>query len=184
MLGKATPGVPRSFNWLFIDECKKLQQHDGVMAWEAFPHYRSFVRGIQRYPNQRTSNVELCFFSFISRASCLTNSHYEWKQIKWKHFPRYWPPLCGEFTDHRWIPITKASNAELWCFLICAGTNGWVNNRDTGGLRRHRAHCDVIKISHLNPMINIKWAPEDMLRYMLVPLFISTHLKNFKSQTK
>ena len=26
-------------------------------------------------------------------------------------------PLCGEFTGHRWIPITKASNAELWCFL-------------------------------------------------------------------
>ena len=26
-------------------------------------------------------------------------------------------PLCGEFTGHRWIPSTKASDAELWCFL-------------------------------------------------------------------
>ena len=26
-------------------------------------------------------------------------------------------PLCGEFTGHRWIPITKAIDAELWCFL-------------------------------------------------------------------
>ena len=26
-------------------------------------------------------------------------------------------PLWGEFTGHRWIPVTKASNAELWCFL-------------------------------------------------------------------
>ena len=25
--------------------------------------------------------------------------------------------LCGEFTDHRWIPRTKASDAEFWCFL-------------------------------------------------------------------
>ena len=25
--------------------------------------------------------------------------------------------LRGEFTDHRWIPLTKASDAELWCFL-------------------------------------------------------------------
>ena len=25
--------------------------------------------------------------------------------------------LCGEFTGHRWIPGTKASDAELWCFL-------------------------------------------------------------------
>ena len=23
-------------------------------------------------------------------------------------------PLCGEFTGHRWIPRTKASDAELW----------------------------------------------------------------------
>ena len=26
-------------------------------------------------------------------------------------------PLCGEFAGHRWIPHTKASDAELWCFL-------------------------------------------------------------------
>ena len=26
-------------------------------------------------------------------------------------------PLWREFTGHRWIPITKASDAELWCFL-------------------------------------------------------------------
>ena len=29
-------------------------------------------------------------------------------------------PLCGEFTGHRWIPCTKASNAELWFFLWSA----------------------------------------------------------------
>ena len=25
--------------------------------------------------------------------------------------------LCGEFTGPQWIPRTKASDAELWCFL-------------------------------------------------------------------
>ena len=25
--------------------------------------------------------------------------------------------LCGEFTGPRWIPLTKASDTELWCFL-------------------------------------------------------------------
>ena len=30
--------------------------------------------------------------------------------IKWNHFPRYWPFVRG-------IPRTKASDAELWCFL-------------------------------------------------------------------
>ena len=28
--------------------------------------------------------------------------------------------LCGEFTGDRWIPRTKASDAELWCFLWSA----------------------------------------------------------------
>ena len=29
-------------------------------------------------------------------------------------------PLCGEFTGLRWIPRTKCSDAELWCFLWSA----------------------------------------------------------------
>ena len=49
-------------------------------------------------------------------------------------------PLCGEFTGDRWIPSTKASDAELLCFLW---TNGWVNNREACYLRRNRAHYDV-----------------------------------------
>ena len=32
--------------------------------------------------------------------------------------------------------------------LICAWTNGWVKNRDTGGLRRILAHYDVTVIVH------------------------------------
>ena len=33
------------------------------------------------------------------------------------NFFRVTGPLCGEFTGHRWIPLTKTSDAELWCFL-------------------------------------------------------------------
>ena len=29
-------------------------------------------------------------------------------------------PLCWKFTGPRWIPLTKASDAELWCFLSSA----------------------------------------------------------------
>ena len=53
-------------------------------------------------------------------------------------------PLCGEFTGHRWISLTKPSDAELWCFLWSAPwINGWVNNGEAGDLRPHRAHYDV-----------------------------------------
>ena len=34
----------------------------------------------------------------------------------------------------------------LMSSLICAWINGWVNNREAGDLRRHRAHFDVIVI--------------------------------------
>ena len=35
--------------------------------------------------------------------------------IKWNDLPRYWPFVGG---IHRsWIPITRASEAELWCFF-------------------------------------------------------------------
>ena len=55
--------------------------------------------------------------------------------------------LCGKFSGHRWISLTKASDAELWCFfyLICAQINGWVNNREAGDLRCHRAHFFNLK---------------------------------------
>ena len=31
-------------------------------------------------------------------------------------------PLCGKFTGHRWIPLTKAIGAEPWCFLCSEQT--------------------------------------------------------------
>ena len=56
---------------------------------------------------------------------------------------RYWP-FVREFTGHRWIPLTKASDAGALMFsLIRAWPNVWVNNRDTGDLTCHRTHNDV-----------------------------------------
>ena len=54
-------------------------------------------------------------------------------------------PFQGEFNGHRWIPLTKASDAELWCFLWFTHerTIGGANNRDAGDLRRHRLQNDV-----------------------------------------
>ena len=33
--------------------------------------------------------------------------------------------LCGEFTGLRWIPHTKASDAEFWCFLSKQSRGCW-----------------------------------------------------------
>ena len=63
--------------------------------------------------------------------------------IKWKHFPRYWRFVCG---IHR-SPVNSRHKGQwrgtLMFSLICAWINGWVNNREAGDLRRHRAYYDV-----------------------------------------
>ena len=66
--------------------------------------------------------------------------------IKWKHFPRNWPFVRR---IHRW-PVNSPHKGQwrgaLMFSLICAWINGWVNNGEAGGLRRHRAQYDVTVI--------------------------------------
>ena len=71
-----------------------------------------------------------------------TNTSEHGGVIKWKYFPRYWV-FVREL--HRLILLTKASDAELWCFpWSTPEQNGWANNQDAGDLKRHRAHYDII----------------------------------------
>ena len=66
--------------------------------------------------------------------------------------------LCGEFTGPRWIPRTKASDAELLMFsLICVWINNWVNNREAGDLRRYRGHYDVIVMGKSSCLRPVNW---------------------------
>ena len=41
-------------------------------------------------------------------------------------------PLCGEFTGHRWIPHTKASDTELWCFVFYRHLNKRLSKQSRG----------------------------------------------------
>ena len=77
--------------------------------------------------------------------------------IKWKHFPRYWPFVRG---IHR--SLVNSLNKGQWCgalmlSLIFNWTNGWVNNKDAGDLRRYRAHYDVtVMINDFSILIQIQ----------------------------
>ena len=63
--------------------------------------------------------------------------------IKWKHFPRYGPFARG---IHR-SPVNSSHKGQwhgaLMFSLISARINGWVNNGETGDLRRTHVHYDV-----------------------------------------
>ena len=68
--------------------------------------------------------VTLCLFiiscySLYKTTLGLLCSWFEINPYFHKYIFRVTGHLCGEFTGHRWIPRTKASDAELWCFLWC-----------------------------------------------------------------
>ena len=79
--------------------------------------------------------------------------------IKWKHFPRYWPIVRW---IHRW-PVNSTHKSQwrgaLMFSLICAWINGWVNNREAGVLRRHRAHHDVTVLRLLEKLFRVDLRP-------------------------
>ena len=62
--------------------------------------------------------------------------------IKWKHIQRYWPFVRGIHRSPVNSPHKSQWRGALMFSLICAWTNGWVNNH-AGDLRRHCAKYDV-----------------------------------------
>ena len=63
-------------------------------------------------------------------------------------------PLCGEFTGHRSIPLTKTSDVELWCFLSSV-LNKWLSKQSLGWWFETPSHslwrhCNGCKLQRTN----------------------------------
>ena len=54
--------------------------------------------------------------------------------------------LCGEFIVHRWIPLTKDSDTEFWCFRWSAPEQTFSKPSRRRWFETHRAHYDVTVI--------------------------------------
>ena len=64
--------------------------------------------------------------------------------IKWNHFTRYLTFVRGIHRSLVNSPLKGQWRGALKFSLICAWINGLVNSPETGDLRCHRAHYDVI----------------------------------------
>ena len=103
--------------------------HILVHPWVAFtnwkPKYWDRSIGIYNVPFLGTTtdtSTNTVRFSLSQRGRLLSNTpgrHLVLTSSNGNIF-RVTGPLCGEFTGLRWIPRTKASNGELWCFLWSA----------------------------------------------------------------
>ena len=68
-------------------------------------------------------------------------------------FPRYWPFVRRIHRSPVNSPHKGQWRGALMLSFICTWINGWVNNREAGDLRGHRAHYDVIVMSSVHSAI-------------------------------
>ena len=83
------------------------------------------------------------FVSIVLLLSHLTHDDV----IKWKHFPRNWPLVRGIHRSPVNSPHKGQWRGALMFSSIYAWINGWVNNGETGDLKRHGTHYDVTVMS-------------------------------------
>ena len=91
---------------------------DGYESCNKLPNqmFKRFGINITHIESGSSWHRNTCNIDEVVPRSTFTNHD---DVIKWKHFC-VTGLLCGEFTGDRWIPHTKASDAELWCFLSSA----------------------------------------------------------------
>ena len=82
-----------------------------------------------------------------------------------KKCPRYWPFVRGIHRSPVNSPYKGQWRGALVFSLICARINDWVNNREAGDLRRHRAHYDVTVMWHIKGRKAMTW-PNDISVYL------------------
>ena len=104
----------------------QMWPHSGKKPKKLCNHITKTSYGCQMISNDRSSNV-----------------YSTWRRHQMEYFPRYWPFRRAVHSS----PVNSPHNGQwrraLIFSLICAWINGWVNNREDGDLRRHRAHYDI-----------------------------------------
>ena len=102
-----------------------LENNQKCIYGYMFPKMNSAHRGLRYYMKSLSTLHVLCAEKSPIQRSRFTKDRWSNRDafhddvIKWKPFPCS-GPLWGESTGHRWIPLIKASDAELWCLILSA----------------------------------------------------------------
>ena len=79
----------------------------------------------------------------------------------WRHQMETFSALLAFVRGIHRSPVNSSHKGQwrgaLMFSFICAWINGWVNNREAGDLRRHRAHYDVV-VMNMNRIRPYPWA--------------------------
>ena len=93
----------RPLDWLYKNSSMsitKKNMHNWPLMWD-------IDRLPVIFPARKDSNAERTSISWRHcwQVKCIPQNHDD--VIKWKHFPHFTDPLCGEFTSNRWIPTQR-----------------------------------------------------------------------------
>ena len=152
------------YSTVYLGAYQRKHQSSTSLAIVGEIHRSTVVRFSGRYIcnlqktvlSQAECPISVIYSHFLYTHNAVIPQHDD--VSRWKHFPRYWHFVRGPLVTSRYPPLTKASDAELWCcFFICTWTNGSASNRDAGDLRRNRAHYGVTVMKIINYRIVFIW---------------------------
>ena len=123
-------------------ESYQLRSHQAVVSIQK--NLLSSIEISKTYPNQHYNKTLGYVWLVLPSAdiSMMTSS-------KWKYFPCHFPFMRGIHRSTGKSPHKSQWRGTLMFSLISAQINGWVNSRQAGDLRRHRAYYDVTVLSAL-----------------------------------
>ena len=113
------------------------------LKWKTVAHIRNII-ATDNLATQGDGESLTIIMTQLSRS--IPVSAPEWWRHQMETFPRYWSFVRGIHRSPVNSPHKGQWRGDLMFSLIRAWTNGWVNNRDYGDLRRHRAHYDITVI--------------------------------------
>ena len=109
--------------WISSDIVKESNWHIQVNVYNVEEIAQGLNRAIEFYNSPWKSRPRLTRW-LMGHITCKCNGLFPTDTVVMTSSNgsifRVTGPLGGEFTGHRWIPLTKASDAELRCFLSSA----------------------------------------------------------------
>ena len=137
----------------FIEICIKIQKipfkkiHLKMSSakWQPFCLVLNFCLNLIAFCSRRSKGLSGSHFTREVHSSG-TLCAFQW----WRHQMETFSALLALCAGKSPVPVNSPHKGQwhraLMFSLICAWINGWVNNREAGDLRGHRAHYDVIVI--------------------------------------
>ena len=145
-----------------LASCKEIVGFPTCWKWYWHPDIARYIHDKMNpgaYEETIGFQSDLEHRSFHGWAQLICICFVRWmhpKRTSWRHQMETFSALlvlCAENSPVTMNSPHNSSDGELWCLLWSVPHDcllnrlGWVNNREAGDLRHHRAHYDIIVMS-------------------------------------